>query len=79
MMLHRKNYHKELVRKCDKLSQNRCTFQAQYCWFIDEDMEVEQNTKDNENTMEAEVEEIKSVFRNVKEDLKPPLKMKMSK
>ena len=46
MMIHRKKDHKELVRKCNNFSKNKCLFADNACWFLHEEIYMEK--KENE-------------------------------
>ena len=74
MMLHRKTNHAEMVKHCTK---DRCNFQEKFCWFIHEKTDKEIDSMENSNDIEED-EEVKSnsVFRDVRENLKPPIKKK---
>ena len=67
MMIHRKKFHAELVRKCLKYVQNECYFKNDSCWFIHaEEMDTDEN--------EGKKEESEEVFCDVSENLKPPIR-----
>ena len=34
MMIHRKNRHSNVIKKCTKYQQNQCRFKDQFCWYI---------------------------------------------
>ena len=75
-MIHRKTNHAEMVQKCTK---DRCTFQEKFCWFIHEKngMEIDNSMDDTKDVEKDEEIESHSVFRDVRENLKPPIEDKV--
>ena len=76
MMIHRKCFHRSMVRKCTDFLKNQCRFQEKFCWFVhdNEDMEIDNNIETENDPKEMEDNEINSVFQKAKGDLKPPEK-----
>ena len=71
MMLHRKNSHGSMVKKCTDFEQTQRRFKEDFCWYKHENnMDSEDCTKKDANKIEKD--EINSVFRNAKENLAPP-------
>ena len=62
LMIHRKEKHIEIVRKCYKFEQNSCRFQDDHCWFK------------HEVTKETDQQKHNSVFQNISGNLKPPIR-----
>ena len=80
-MIHRKRFHKCMVRKCSDFIKKQCRFQEKFCWFVHEteDMEIDNSIENDKNSKDIEENEKNSVFQKVKEDLKPPQKKKNQK
>ena len=67
LMIHRKKEHITAVKNCNKFEENNCRFGNDDCWFIHAlKTHIYQENKD------AKSED--SVFRGVKENLKPPIR-----
>ena len=57
-MIHRKEEHKSIVKRCTKYQQNSCPYKI--CWFLHEE---DNNTFDRVQTEQSD--DIKSVFQKV--------------
>ena len=68
-MLHRKKEHGHIVGLCKEAQKQNCKFSIERCWFKHE---IE-TKNDNENEKEREEMEKELVFRNVSDNLDPPL------
>ena len=66
-MIHRKKEHTTAVKNCNKFKENNCRFGNDDCWFIHV-----LKTHINQEQKDAKPED--SVFRGVKENLKPPIR-----
>ena len=75
MMLHKKEKHGHLVRSCIDHIDNKCTFNDKSCWFRHDEAFLEQTKEDSikDDKEEDETKQI-SVFRQVLENLEPPIK-----
>ena len=74
MMQHRKNKHSSQVKTCLRYSENQCGRKAESCWFKHE---LQAEFKEiNENVAEHEKDNQDKVFREVTEDLDPPINQK---
>ena len=69
LMLHRKKEHGDIVGLCKEAKNKSCKFSIERCWFKHE---IETKT-DNKNEKEREEMEKELVFRNVSDNLDPPL------
>ena len=71
-MTHRKNYHRELVSKCNNFLQNKCIFADKGCWFIHEEekMEIDDSSKNENND---KINETEPVFQKATGNIKPPI------
>ena len=65
LMIHKKNNHVNIVKKCEGFLQNRCRFKSTSCWYIHED-EVDDQQKVNAK------ENDESVFQKAPKIMKPP-------
>ena len=72
MMKHRKRNHSHLIKPCNAFSQNKCRFKDDLCWFKHQS---EDQLKDNTEELEEEKKDdyMEKVFREVSEDLDPPI------
>ena len=69
LMIHKKNNHVNIVKKCEGFLQNRCRFKSTSCWYIHEDeLDDQQKVKAKEND--------ESVFQKAPVIMKPPLAQK---
>ena len=69
MMLHRKKEHSGIVGLCKDVQDKNCKFSNERCWFKHE-IELKNDSKNEKETEEMDTE---LVFRNVSDNLDPPL------
>ena len=64
MMGHRKRYHANMIKPCQKFIQGRCPFQNEFCWFNHNEPQKETNYEEmeieNVPVFQKEIEETKS-------------------
>ena len=72
MMKHRKRKHSNLIKHCTEFSLNKCRFKDEQCWFKHQ---TEDKLEDNHEELEEEKkdDDMEQVFREVTEDLDPPI------
>ena len=72
MMKHRKRKHSNLIKHCTEFSLNKCRFKDEQCWFKHQ---TEEKLEDNHEELEEEKkdDDMEQVFREVTEDLDPPI------
>ena len=70
MMVHKKSKHEELTKYCNLFLDKKCIFKDETCWY-------RHKNKQEDNSKEKNVQNVteNSVFREVKENLKPPFKI----
>lgn len=74
MMLHKKQKHRHLVRTCIDNIDKKCTLNDESCWFKHEEASLKQTENvDDKKDEEEEKTQQKSVFRQVLENLEPPI------
>ena len=82
MMIHRKKYHSNIVKPCQKFLEGKCPFQEEFCWFNhNQSKKVSTNAENDkiEDTFIIENEEASDFQQEIKK-MKPPLnKMKTNK
>ena len=77
-MIHRKSKHPKVVRICNLYTLNNCRFESKSCWYKhDQDSNVEREYEPKKD--EKEKEGVKSIFRNISANLKPPNQQKKQK
>ena len=70
MMVHKKSKHEELTKYCNLFLDEKCRFKDETCWYRHKD---KQKDNSKENTVKNVTEN--SVFQEVHENLKPPIKI----
>ena len=73
MMTHRKAEHRNIVRKCDKFSQNICPFQSKACWYLHETEAEPMDIEEQNSNSEKQKQSVPSVFQNLFMNIKPPI------
>ena len=69
-MVHKKSKHEELTKYCNLFLDGKCKFKDETCWYRHKD-------EQKDNSKEKSVKNVpeNSVFQEVQENLKPPIKI----
>ena len=75
MMRHRKKYHPNIVKLCEKFLHNRCPFQEDFCWFFHNQLKTDCKNKEKDiiEEMDTMENEKTSDFQLEMKKVKPPL------
>ena len=75
MMMHKKQKHPSIVRYCNLYLDDKCRFNDQSCWY--RHLRAHEDSSEGEKSDAAGEKNEQEVFREVQEDLDPPIANKM--